>query len=60
MFEMSRLGRRRRAGGLRDAMADYGMLAALILLVSLGSITVSRVNLDALHAGILRWIAAAH
>ena len=59
MFEMSRLARRQRDGGLRAAITEYGMLAALILLISLGSVTVAGANVNAVFTSLVDWIAAA-
>jgi Flp pilus assembly pilin Flp len=59
MFEMSRLARRQLDGGLRAAMAEYGVLAALIVLISLGSVTVAGANVNAVFTSLVDWIAAA-
>jgi hypothetical protein len=59
MFEMSRLPRCQRDGGLRAAMAEYGMLAALIFLISLGSVTVAGANMSPVFYSLVDWIAAA-
>jgi len=59
MFEMSRSTRRERDGGLRAAMSEYGMLAALVLLICLGSVTVAGVNVSTVLNKFVDWIAAA-
>jgi hypothetical protein len=58
MFEMSRLACRQRDGGLYVAITEHGMLAALILLISLGSVTVAGTNLHAAFTSLVDWIAA--
>jgi len=57
MFEMSRSALRQRDGGLRAAMFDYGMLAAIILLIGLGSITAAGPNVSTVFAKVVDWIA---
>jgi len=59
MFEMSRSTLRQRDGGLRAAMSEYGMLAALVLLIGLGSVTVAGVNMSTVFSKFVDWIAAA-
>ncbi len=59
MFEMSRSTLRQRDGGLRAAMSEYGMLAALVLLIGLGSVTVAGVNVSTVFSKFVDWIAAA-
>ena len=59
MFQMSRLALRQRDGGLRAAMSEYGMLAALVLLIGLGSVTVAGVNMSTVFSKFVDWIAAA-
>jgi Flp pilus assembly pilin Flp len=58
MFEMSRSALRQRDGGLRAAISEYGMLAALILLIGLGSVTVAAANVNAVFTRLVDWIAA--
>jgi len=58
MFQMSRLALRQRDGGLRAAMSAYGLLAALILLVGLGSITVAGANVNGVFIRLADWIVA--
>jgi len=59
MFEMSRSTLRQRDGGLRAAMSEYGMLAALVLLIGLGSVTGAGVNMSTVFSKFVDWIAAA-
>jgi Flp pilus assembly pilin Flp len=56
MFEMSRAALRQRDGGLRAAMSEYGMLAALILLIGLGSVTVAGGNVSAVFTKLADWV----
>jgi len=58
MFEMSRAALRQRDGGLRAAMSEYGMLAALILLIGLGSVTVAGGNVSAVFTRLANWVGA--
>jgi len=58
MFEMSRAALRQRGGGLRTAMSEYGMLAALILLIALGSVTVAGGNVSAVFIRLADWVGA--
>ena len=59
MFELTRLVLRQRDGRFHAAMSEYGMLAALVLLVGVGSITVSGVNMSTVFSKFVDWIAAA-
>jgi Flp pilus assembly pilin Flp len=56
MFEIAR---RRRNGELRAAMVEYSMLAALIVLIGLGSVTVAGANMNPVFSNLVDWIATA-
>lgn len=56
---MVEIVRRARDGRLTAAVAKYGMYAALISLVCLGSVTVAGANVNVVLTNFVHWVAAS-